>query len=122
MAYNVIDLVVTLPASGDLSAAQYKLGTINSSGKVAVTGAGAAADGVIRNDPAAADRAVALLTGRGTVSKVVAGAAVSVGDQLESDSTGRVITRSSGIRVGKALAAAAAAGDIIPVLLYLESA
>lgn len=122
MAYNVIDFVVTLPANADLSAAQYKLGTVTSSGKVAVTGAGAAADGVIRNDPAAADRAVSLLTGRGAISKIVAGAAVSAGDALESDSSGRVITRSSGIRVGKALAAAAAAGDIIPVLLYLESA
>lgn len=122
MAYAIYDNAISLPANGDLSGSQYKLGTINSSGKVAVTGAGAAADGVIQNDPAAADRAVSLLTDRGTVSKAVAGAAVSNGDQLESDSTGRVITRSSGIRVGKALAAAAAAGDIIPVLLYLESA
>ena len=122
MAYAINEQTVSIPASGDLSTKQYFLGTIDSNGQVAVTGAAAAADGVIQNDPAAQGRATSLLSTRGSVSKVVAGAAVSAGAALEADSSGRVVTRSSGVRVGKALEPAGAAGDIISVLLYLESA
>ena len=122
MAYAINEQTVSIPASGDLSTKQYFLGTIDSNGQVAVTGAAAAADGVIQNDPAAQGRATSLLSTRGSVSKAVAGAAISAGAALEADSSGRVVTRSSGVRVGKALEAAGAAGDIISVLLYLESA
>ncbi len=48
----------------------------------------------------------------------MAGAAVSVLDEVQSDSTGRAVTRTTGLALGKALTAAANAGDIIEVELY----
>lgn len=47
---------------------------------------------------------------------VEAGAAVSQGDDVESDATGRAITQSAGVTNGSAMDAAAAAGDIIRVM------
>lgn len=112
---------VTIEAGSDLSTKQYFLASL-SSGRVATTGAGAAAIGIILSGGAAAGRATTVLTVRGAISKAVAGAAVAVNDALESDSSGRVITRSSGVRVGIALEAAGAAGDIISILTQFEGA
>lgn len=46
-----------------------------------------------------------------------AGAAVAVGALLETDASGRFITRSAGAIVGRALTAAGAAGDQMEVFL-----
>ena len=48
---------------------------------------------------------------------VEAGAAVALDAQIESDASGRAITRVAGAIVGKALEAAGAAGEKIEVLL-----
>ncbi len=48
---------------------------------------------------------------------VEAGAAVAVGAQVESDSVGRAVTLSTGVSFGVSRDAAAAAGDIIRVLV-----
>ena len=47
---------------------------------------------------------------------VEAGAAVAAGAQVESDAQGRAITLASGAANGRALDAAAAAGDVIRIL------
>lgn len=47
---------------------------------------------------------------------VEAGAAIVVGVELESDATGRAVTKTTGVAFGRARDAAAAAGDIIRVL------
>ena len=47
---------------------------------------------------------------------VEAGAAIAVGAEVESDATGRAITKTTGVAFGRARDAAAAAGDIIRVL------
>lgn len=106
---------ITLPASGDLSSSQYFFGAVNTSGQVAACGDGAKADGVIYNDPAAAGRATQLaIAGR---VKVVAGGAVTVGDDISSDSSGRAVPVVSGdFTLGTALEAATAAGDVISIL------
>lgn len=79
---------------------------------------------------AAADRVVGVLQNKpqypGTAATVgifgvtlmTAGAAVSAGDPVESDSEGRAVT-SSGAGVGVALTASANAGELISVLLGL---
>jgi Uncharacterized conserved protein (DUF2190) len=48
---------------------------------------------------------------------VEAGAAVAVGDQVQSDASGRAITLAAGVAFGVARDAATAAGDIIRVLV-----
>lgn len=55
---------------------------------------------------------------RGSVARVEAGAAVAVGAEVESDASGRGVTFSAGVKLGRALTAAAQAGDIIEVDLY----
>lgn len=47
---------------------------------------------------------------------VEAGAAISAGAEVESDSVGRAITKTTGVAFGVARDAATAAGDIIRVL------
>lgn len=47
---------------------------------------------------------------------VTAGGAVAIGDQVESDASGRAITQSAGEVNGRALTAAAAAGDEIVIV------
>lgn len=47
---------------------------------------------------------------------VEAGAAIAVGAEVESDATGRAVTKTTGVAFGRVRDAAAAAGDIIRVL------
>lgn len=80
----------------------------------AVPAAAAKGFGVARND--AAIGALAAVDVLGTVI-CAAGAAIADDADLELDAAGRVITRSAGVKVGKALMAAAALGDRIEILL-----
>jgi hypothetical protein len=59
-----------------------------------------------------------ILRGPGTVVPVTAGAAVAVGNELQVDTSGRVIPSTTGRRVGKAHSAAGAAGTDVIVELY----
>lgn len=80
-----------LNASGDLSAAQFKFVTVNSSSQVAVAGTqGTVVVGVLQNKPSAAGQAAQVMSAG--VTKVVAGATVAAGAVVESDSVGRAIT------------------------------
>lgn len=107
---------ISREASADLSALQYFLMTIDSSGQVAATADGAAADGVLQDKPDAAGQAGTL--GISGVTKVVAGAAVTAGDDIASDSTGRGILATTGdVIAGKALSDASGAGFIFSMLL-----
>ena len=47
---------------------------------------------------------------------VEAGAAITIGAEVESDATGRAVTKTTGVAFGRARDAAAAAGDIIRVV------
>ena len=118
MAYEVGNHAISVPASADLSAAQFLFGTIGATG-VAVTGAAAAADGVIGDKPGAAGRACALYTTPGQVVKVMCGAAVASGALLEADAAGKAVTLAAGKCLARALAAGAGDDAIIPALLIL---
>jgi hypothetical protein len=119
MAYELNMQTISVPASADLSTKQFQFGTINASGQVAVTGAGLASDGVIALGAAAQGRPCALAATPGQIVRVAAGAAFANGALLEVDGTGRAITQAAGKILAKALAAAGAAGDIVPALLIL---
>lgn len=78
--------------------------------------------------PAAAATALGLAQTGGAIGEAIpvnvlgtavgeAGAAIALGAALEFDATGRVITKAAGITIGRALTAAAAAGDQVEVLL-----
>jgi hypothetical protein len=52
------------------------------------------------------------------VPRVVAGAAVAAGAQVQSDATGRAITLAGGVSLGVAATVAAQAGDVIEVIRH----
>lgn len=110
----------TLPgmvAGADLTAAQHRFVNVNASGKVVAAGAGTPCDGVLQNNPDT-DQA-ATVWGVGSVSKVSAGAAVAQGALVASDGNGQGITAVSGNYIaGRALTAAAGAGELISVWLF----
>jgi hypothetical protein len=94
-------------------------GAITANRFVTVAGALAGADantfGVACSTVASGEKFTADVFGTATVE---AGAAVSAGATIKSDSTGRAITwATSGAKVGLALEAASAAGQMIEVLL-----
>lgn len=116
--------VVGLPLPGmlslaDNSANQFKFMKVTTtSGNVDLnTSSGGACIGVLQNKPTAATEADVNTAG---VSKVVAGAAVTVGDLIMSDASGRAITYVAGAVnacLGQALETAGGAGTIIAVVL-----
>lgn len=111
---------VSIPASADLSASQFCFMTVNSSGKLAATGAAVAADGVLQDKPAADGRPGQL--GIAGVSKVRAGAGFTAGDDLASDSTGRAVTATSGdVVTAKALEDASGVDVVATALLKLQA-
>lgn len=87
------------------------------------SGAKEEADGVAGETQATVSGALPMALLDGAILKVEAGAAVSLLDVVGSDATGRAITHVSGVgdyRLGKALDAAGAAGEIIRVQGHVE--
>ena len=107
---------ISLPAAGDLSAKQYTFMVVDSNGRIDQVGvAGADADGVLLDKPAAIDRP-AEMAYAGRV-KIVAGDTVAMGAKVQSDATGRAILAAASDHVlGKCLVGGAV-GELIEVLL-----
>lgn len=118
MATQQAVVSITLPASGNLSAHQWKLMDVNSSGQaVLVSAANARCIGVLQNDPAAAGQEAEVAIA-GVVKILVGASAVTAGDEVEADATGTILTAAgagSNI-IGKCLVGAAA-GGLAEVLL-----
>lgn len=81
-------------------------------------GANGAAIGVAQTDAASGDAVAVTVLGTAIID---AGAAVTVGANLESDSLGRAVTASNGPVLARALEAASAAGDKIEVLVMANA-
>lgn len=111
-----------LVAGADFSTTgKYRFGVIGAGGVVTIANSsGERVNGVIYDNPASGRRVEFAI---GDVVQVEAGAAVADGALVQSDGSGRVITQAStGCVAGTALGAAAAAGDVIPVLFQLQGA
>ena len=109
---------VAIPASGDLSAAQFKFTDIDSNGRMVIpTIQGQRALGVLQDKP----NALGIQGEMGIVSQITklrAGAAFNAGAELMSDSAGRAITATgSGLVIAIALEAATAADVYVAALL-----
>lgn len=108
------NIMQSVPAGSDLSAKQYYLVTINSSGELALTGDAGYASGVLQNEPAAQGRAGAIVTQGET--RVIAGGAFNAGELLGSNSAGKAVNAATNDAViGQALEAATADGDIVRI-------
>lgn len=80
----------------------------------AQAGNGDVAAGVADYDAAAGKQYSAIALG---TAKVEAGAAIALGQDVQSDAQGRAIPKAAGALNGRALQAASAAGQVIEVLL-----
>lgn len=107
MKTEKILLAVTIAAAADLTRFRFA----DYSGNVA--GAGERALGVPTTDFSAGEQASVATHGEILVE---AGAAIAAGAEVESDASGRAVTKTTGVAFGVARDAAAAAGDIIRVL------
>ena len=118
MAHSIPVLDLSFKAAADYSSSQYYLMYQSAADTVTKAAtAGTKVIGVLQDDPAAAGRAGSVRVMG--VTKVVAGAAISVDDELTVDSSGRAVTNSSDSYYiwGRALEAATTAGDIISALV-----
>jgi len=113
-------------AAADLSAAAGLIMQKNTTAdQVALaTAATQVLTGILQNKPAAAGRAATVQVAG--IAKVVAGAAVTVGDVLTTDGAGKAITfvpTAATVEwvIGFAMTAAAAANEVIEVLLLIQT-
>lgn len=107
MKSEKILLAVTIAAAADLSRFRF----VDYSGNVA--SAGERALGVPTTAFSTGEQASVATHGEILVE---AGAAITAGAEVESDASGRAVTKTTGVAFGVARDAAAAAGDIIRVL------
>jgi hypothetical protein len=102
-------------AGADLSAAQYRAVTLNGSGQaVRNSTAGGRIYAVLQNNPASG-RACTLW--RSGVTKMVAGAEIDAGEEVQSDDEGRAIPAAVGSKniIGVCVFGAGAAGQLCSV-------
>lgn len=115
MAYENKGKCITVEAGSDLSASQYCFVDVNSSGQLALPSDGAAAIGVLQNDPAAAGRAGSVLTSG--ITKIKVAGVLTAGDDVSSDNAGRATTPATGDRVlGRVLESSTGANQIVAML------
>lgn len=108
---NISTLTLTMTAAAALTANRFITG---SPAAAAVPAAGVYCLGVTRSDAASGDLVPIDCAG---TAMVEASAAIAAGAAVETTNNGRAVTKSTGIAVGRALTAAAQAGDLIEVHL-----
>lgn len=102
-----------LEAGADLTTHQFKFVQVTVNG-IELAAAGGRIAGVLQNKPDTGN--AASVWGPGTVSKVVAGAAVAKGADVTPDAQARAVTSATGNYIaGQALTAAASAGELVSV-------
>src|SRR5438128_12454740 len=112
---------LTLEAAADLTAQQYHIVRLSAAQKCNFSSdaTNSAVVGVLQNKPRVSpspEFATVAYLGK---SKIVAGAAITVGAILANNGSGRAATITSGqMAVGRALETASADGDIITALLF----
>ena len=103
MANQQLGSIISVPASGDLSASQFCAMALNSSGQALLPAANASIFGVLQNDPSVVGHACEMQVG--AVAKWKLGGTVAAGDYVKVDSSGRAVTAD-----GTAIAAGYAMG------------
>lgn len=106
--------VISLQSAADFSTTgQYRFGTVNASGQIAIAGSAARVDGIIQGNPDAADRAVGV--GISGVSLIELGATLTAGDDIQSGANGLAAAGTTKATV--TLLESGVSGDIVSCLL-----
>ena len=93
MAYDMMNIDISLEAAADLSAKQYYAVKVDSNGLAALAGAGEAAIGILQNKPTAGQTAVVRVGG---VSKIFCAGVIAPGAVIASDANGKLTTATKG--------------------------
>jgi hypothetical protein len=118
MAYEIPGQIITLPASTDLSGAQYRFVTAGTDGRAALPANGASVLGVLQNKPTEDQAASIMVSGVSKVECTVA-STVATGDLVQSSSIGGAIALAAGgYAVGRVLdGSSGSTGRIFTVML-----
>lgn len=120
MAVNNNQTCVTLEAGADLSAKQFFFVSMSSDGQVDPTGDGAAAIGVLLNDPAAAGRAAEVCIGG--LTRVSAGGSITAGDEVASDAAGEAVAAATGDIILGTAVTGGSDGEVISIVFQPRGA
>lgn len=105
-----------MKAAADYSATQHRFLSVTAADVVTLTGDGARIDGALQNNPEAGQSAE--MWSSGSIAKVKASAAISVGASVASAANGEAVTAATGDYIaGPALNAVGASGELVSVLL-----
>lgn len=115
MSFNAVKTDITLEASADLSAEQFRGVVINATGQAAVAGADAKVAGILQNNPDAAGQSC-VVQYKGIARCVVDGA-LAAGIRVYTDASGNLSSTGTNNPVGTTVEVASGAGSIIAVLL-----
>jgi hypothetical protein len=107
---------ISLEAGSDLSSSQHLFVAVASDGQVDVVGAaGAKADGILQNKPAAAGRAAVVTIGG--VTNITLGDTVAAGASVASDGNGKAVTASTSThKIMGTLLVGGDANEIVPMI------
>src|SRR5262245_40760243 len=115
MAFEVPGETMTRRASEDFRTKQYRAVALDSVSELVTPAAGAHTLGVLQNAPNDLEYGTVMITG---ITKMVAGAAITLPADVTCDNAGRAVTSATGnFVIGTALLAASGAGIIISVQL-----
>lgn len=118
MSVSNFRAVQAFEAGADLSRAYGLAAVLNSSGKAVVAStANTAVLGVVI-EPAPSGGVVGIVTEQGVKLPVVTGGAIANGAKVAVNASGKFVTFTTGVSVGVATQAAAAADAIITILFY----
>lgn len=110
-----VDIRETLPAAADLSAQQYRFVAIDGSGDLAVPSAADRAFVLVDKPDEAGKSGTFIVVGK---TKVEAGEAIAIGDNVGTDGSGLARTAITGDEInGIALSSASAAGELVTILV-----
>jgi hypothetical protein len=118
MAFEEKPGFISEPVYGDLSAYQFYLGAVGSTGFVIATSQGQRVTGILYNKPAATGR-VGQIAVSGT-ARVIAGGTITKGAILTTTAAGKAETASSGDYVFGKARESAVDGDIFGVELTFD--
>lgn len=119
MAYEIPGFSFTLVSNADFTASQFRFVDVNAAGKAVAPAAGGRCVGVRNNKPKLNEAVTIVHSG---ISIVEAGAAITVGGNVQTDALGQAIPLAAGISQGVALESASGAGVKIAVLLIPRAA
>lgn len=122
MASDIIVGPISIPASANfnttfagLTSRQFTFQKVDTNGQLAAPSSGGNVVGVLQDKPTAQGQP-GQICGPGSVTKVVAAAAIAAGALVSTDSSGKAVTSTTGAEIlGQALEAVSNANDIFRV-------